>query len=288
MTTSFARESSYIVIKRSDIAAYSEDTKKLVEALPQRNAVVVEADSLVDNGGVLSNPEGSQAQVQALVREIHQVVKRGRSTQDHGLMGNLRCILDHVLPDTNPDTEPLATELRARGVAQESVACACGDFYPASSFGAGFIAATGHCENCEAAANAVSTVADSPVGKCGVSSKSEELQVPDECDSPVLCKLNRACAGQLGTKKQCGTHLQATRTPSIELVRQAGLVAVPNSKPIAVQGLFSELEALIKRVRNEAMDEAKQAVAALECPKDEDNFEAGCMYSMHVIDKLKS
>ena len=35
---------------------------------------------------------------------------------------------------------------------QEPVACACGDVYPADSFGAGFIAATGHCQNCDAAA----------------------------------------------------------------------------------------------------------------------------------------
>jgi len=32
------------------------------------------------------------------------------------------------------------------------VACDCGDVYPADSFGAGFIAATGRCQNCDVAA----------------------------------------------------------------------------------------------------------------------------------------
>jgi hypothetical protein len=39
-----------------------------------------------------------QAEVESLVRQIHQAVKRGERTQDHGLIGNLTCILDHVLP----------------------------------------------------------------------------------------------------------------------------------------------------------------------------------------------
>ncbi len=33
----------------------------------------------------------------------------------------------------------------------DMVSCGCGDFYPANSYGAGFIAAAGHCENCDAA-----------------------------------------------------------------------------------------------------------------------------------------
>ncbi len=33
----------------------------------------------------------------------------------------------------------------------ETVACGCGDMFSASSYGAGFIAAAGHCENCDAA-----------------------------------------------------------------------------------------------------------------------------------------
>lgn len=39
--------------------------------------------------------------------------------------------------------------------------CACGDGYPARSYGAGFIAALGHCENCEAAKPATPTIKES-------------------------------------------------------------------------------------------------------------------------------
>lgn len=33
------------------------------------------------------------------VRWIHQKLKRGEATQDHGLKGNLRCIIDHLADD---------------------------------------------------------------------------------------------------------------------------------------------------------------------------------------------
>jgi hypothetical protein len=39
-----------------------------------------------------------ESEVESLVRQIHQAVKRGERTQDHGLIGNLTCILGHVLP----------------------------------------------------------------------------------------------------------------------------------------------------------------------------------------------
>ena len=38
-------------------------------------------------------------EVVALVRDIHRAIKRGEGTQDHGLIGNLRCILDAVSAD---------------------------------------------------------------------------------------------------------------------------------------------------------------------------------------------
>jgi hypothetical protein len=38
-------------------------------------------------------------EVEQRVREIHQQLKRGPSTQDHGVLGNLACILDHIIPD---------------------------------------------------------------------------------------------------------------------------------------------------------------------------------------------
>jgi hypothetical protein len=40
--------------------------------------------------------------VAQLARDIHQNLKRDERTPDHGLIGNLRCVLDHVLPDIDP------------------------------------------------------------------------------------------------------------------------------------------------------------------------------------------
>jgi hypothetical protein len=37
-----------------------------------------------------------------LVRDIHGVLKRGRATEDHGLIGNLKCILDSVCRKYDP------------------------------------------------------------------------------------------------------------------------------------------------------------------------------------------
>ena len=37
-----------------------------------------------------------------LARAIHQQVKRGKRTEDHGLLGNLACILDHVTSEPPP------------------------------------------------------------------------------------------------------------------------------------------------------------------------------------------
>lgn len=37
-----------------------------------------------------------------LSTEIHRHLKRGERTQDHGLIGNLKCILDHVCRDSDP------------------------------------------------------------------------------------------------------------------------------------------------------------------------------------------
>ena len=38
-------------------------------------------------------------EVEQLVCSIHCLVKRGSDTQDHGVLGNLRCILDHIVDD---------------------------------------------------------------------------------------------------------------------------------------------------------------------------------------------
>lgn len=42
------------------------------------------------------------ADVTAKVREIHETMKRGKDTQDHGLMENLACILDHACRRHDP------------------------------------------------------------------------------------------------------------------------------------------------------------------------------------------
>ena len=38
-------------------------------------------------------------EVESLVKQIHQQMKRGESTKDHGLIGNLECILDDLVSD---------------------------------------------------------------------------------------------------------------------------------------------------------------------------------------------
>lgn len=52
---------------------------------------------------------GRDEKVIALVREIHGVLKRGEATEDHGLIGNLRCILDSVLSIKHPMPDPFAS-----------------------------------------------------------------------------------------------------------------------------------------------------------------------------------
>lgn len=46
--------------------------------------------------------------VESLVQDIHGVLKRGTATEDHGLVGNLRCILDAVLAIKHPISDPFA------------------------------------------------------------------------------------------------------------------------------------------------------------------------------------
>ena len=51
-------------------------------------------------------PAAPAPEIESLVRDIHKAVKRGEDTRDHGLIGNLRCILDHVLTDPPDMTAP--------------------------------------------------------------------------------------------------------------------------------------------------------------------------------------
>ena len=57
----------------------------------------------------------NREEVEGLVRKIHQTLKRGESTQDHGLIGNLKCILDHVLPHIPYMDEIVAPRREAAG-----------------------------------------------------------------------------------------------------------------------------------------------------------------------------
>lgn len=44
-----------------------------------------------------------ETEAERLARQIHQILKRDERTQDHGLVGNLRCILDHLCSGPDPD-----------------------------------------------------------------------------------------------------------------------------------------------------------------------------------------
>ena len=54
---------------------------------------------------------------------------------------------DHHPHDTL--TPLYAAPVRTKDLTDDEIKCACGDLFPADSFGAGFIAATGCCQNCD-------------------------------------------------------------------------------------------------------------------------------------------
>jgi hypothetical protein len=66
------------------------------------------------------------AEATKLTREIHEMLKRGPTTQDHGLIGNLECILDHFSPDIDPMAEPPtpATKRQRQRLIQTAIALA--------------------------------------------------------------------------------------------------------------------------------------------------------------------
>lgn len=67
------------------------------------------------------------------------------------------------LPAVPGDTAPPAAEQPSHSaVAADMVWCACGDGYPALSYGAGFISGSGMCENCDAALPAKDMAAEHP------------------------------------------------------------------------------------------------------------------------------
>lgn len=67
----------------------------LVEQVRRLETELAKANARADRWSLFAQEQ--EAEVTAKVREIHQALKRGGATQDHGLMGNLACILDHVL-----------------------------------------------------------------------------------------------------------------------------------------------------------------------------------------------
>lgn len=74
--------------------SYPERTDSTVEsAIDLRRA----AERLRQQSERIAELQEAHDTAELEVRKIHQVLKRGEATQDHGLMGNLACILDHVL-----------------------------------------------------------------------------------------------------------------------------------------------------------------------------------------------
>ena len=45
-----------------------------------------------------------------IARAIHEALKRGEATEDHGLLGNLRCILDYIVAKYDPDPDAPAAK----------------------------------------------------------------------------------------------------------------------------------------------------------------------------------
>lgn len=92
-----------------ETAKAKDDLDEEREARERDNAAMLEC---LNNG---TNTVSGAPEHIRLVREIHRALKRGEATEDHGLIGNLRCILDSVLPDIpypgEEATKPIGLEL---------------------------------------------------------------------------------------------------------------------------------------------------------------------------------
>jgi hypothetical protein len=88
---------------RDDYAAFDSGLRQAEAraALESRQAPVPQSEP------------GQWEKIETLVRQIHEATKRGERTQDHGLIGNLRCILDHVLPNPPPFDEAAVPQSEA-------------------------------------------------------------------------------------------------------------------------------------------------------------------------------
>lgn len=113
------------------------DATKIVQTINQRSTIWIYEDELPEDYPYDEMFEKSR--VIDGIRMFPDLTKAWVTTEDH--------IRD-------------ATKM----VAERQVSCACGDLYPADSFGAGFITATGHCQNCEAAHQAEQPVNQEPTG----------------------------------------------------------------------------------------------------------------------------
>lgn len=79
-----------------EVSPWTDEARAAVVALEDRYGV--EVVSAEHHEAAVARLEREIAEISRLVRDIHQCIKRGEVTEDHGLIGNLRCILDHVAP----------------------------------------------------------------------------------------------------------------------------------------------------------------------------------------------
>jgi len=67
--------------------------------------VVAALRELVQARAEIAELRRDAEQVERDVRWIHQKLKRGEATQDHGLAGNLACIIDHLADAAAPEPQ---------------------------------------------------------------------------------------------------------------------------------------------------------------------------------------
>ena len=145
------------------------------------------------------------------------------------------------------DYDAMADFMAAKGQQNagitETVACGCGDMFPASSYGAGFIAAAGHCENCDAAQGADADKVDA------------EPDMFWNADNPEQCKDS---IHNLLVEVQCDRTL---RVGGIVEVQQA--MSLPNIsvRITAVDGEDDDGDLKYEIVNDAAIDAARKEQA---------------------------
>lgn len=81
-------------------------TKDFVESMKAKSENGIHAPLTCHEENQLFHAWLKCAAATETTRKIHEALKRGQSTEDHGLLGNLACIYDHILSLDDP--EPLA------------------------------------------------------------------------------------------------------------------------------------------------------------------------------------